>query len=176
MYLEKDEMKFAIIYTLRKNIAPMGMEVLCEVLTWEKEVMGYFELASMLSELIEDGYVERTHYRNRESFMLTSKGNDTYSFFAERVPRSIRRRIDSAIGEQKFDEQVNPNAVIAEVMPFGRGEHIVRLEILEDNKLIFELEINMPTLAEADKAAAALKANSDDVYSAVVKIIESGGN
>ena len=68
MYLEKDEMKFAILYTLEKNVEPMSMSLLCEVLTWDKNVMGYFELAEMLAELIEDNYAERVNYRGEEAF------------------------------------------------------------------------------------------------------------
>ena len=34
MFLEHDEMKFAILYTLEKNIEPISMPALCDILTW----------------------------------------------------------------------------------------------------------------------------------------------
>ena len=45
MFLERDEMKFAVLYTLKRYVEPASMGQLTEILTWEKEVMGYFELA-----------------------------------------------------------------------------------------------------------------------------------
>ena len=56
--MEHDEMKFSILYTLDKYVEPITMTELCDILTLEKQVMNYFDLALMLNELIEDGFVQ----------------------------------------------------------------------------------------------------------------------
>ena len=37
--MEHDEMKFSILYTLDKYVEPITMTELCDILTWEKQVM-----------------------------------------------------------------------------------------------------------------------------------------
>lgn len=110
--MEHDEMKFSILYTLDKYVEPITMTELCDILTWEKQVMNYFDLALMLNELIEDGFVQSKFYRDEHAFSLTEKGTETNSFFFERIPPSVRRRIDSVISERKYDEQYNPTRSI----------------------------------------------------------------
>ena len=59
MFLENDEMKFAILYTLNVYKYPLSIERFAELLTWDEEVMSYFDLTILLSELIEDEFIER---------------------------------------------------------------------------------------------------------------------
>lgn len=172
MFLERDEMKFAILYTLRRNVEPMNMANLCEVLTWEKEVMGYFDLAVMLNELLEDGYVIRKYYRNDEAFTLSEKGTDTNEFFFERVPKSIRERIKVAIAQKKYDEQIDPNAVTAEIIPVAQHQYMASLQMLEANRPILELRIEAGHRAEAEKMAKSLKQNAAAVYAAIMKLLD----
>ena len=54
MFLERDEMKFAILYTLKRYTEPITMSALSEILAWDRNVMGYFDLAVLLGELTED--------------------------------------------------------------------------------------------------------------------------
>ena len=73
MFLENDEMKFAILYTLNVYKYPLSIERFAELLTWDEEVMSYFDLTILLSELIEDEFIERLYYRNEECVKLTQK-------------------------------------------------------------------------------------------------------
>ena len=48
MYLEKEEMKFAALYTVKQYKAPLSMSRIYEILTWDGQVMEYFDLAAVL--------------------------------------------------------------------------------------------------------------------------------
>ena len=174
MFLERDEMKFAILYTLKRYVEPVNMPDLCEILTWDKEVMGYFDLAVMLNELIEDGYVETKYYRNDQSFYLSPKGEDTNDFFFERVPKSIRRRIDEAVGAIKFADQADPNAVKTEILPVAPYPYMASLQMLDASTPLLELQVFAGSRAEAEKAAKALKKHAADIYSDVIRRIGNG--
>ena len=52
MFLENDEMKFAILYTLNVYKYPLSIERFAELLTWDEEVMSYFDLTILLLSLI----------------------------------------------------------------------------------------------------------------------------
>lgn len=168
MFLERDEMKFAVLYTLKRYVEPASMGQLTEILTWEKEVMGYFELAIILNELIEDGYVEQTHYRDEQAFCLSQKGSDTNDFFFERVPKSIRRRIDEAVGAVKFADQADPNAIKTEVLPVAPYQYMASLQMLDASTSILELKVFAGSRAAADKAVKQLKRQAADIYKDVI--------
>ena len=168
MFLEHDEMKFAILYTIEKNAEPITMTELCDILTWEKQVMNYFDLALMLNELIEDGFVDSKFYRDERSFLLSERGAETNSFFFERVPQSIRNRIDSEISERKFEEQINPNAVTTEVIPVAAHQYMACLNMLDANVPMLELKIYAGSRADAERAAKKLAEQSEEIYKEIV--------
>lgn len=172
MYLEKDEMKFAILYTLEKNVEPMSMSLLCEVLTWDKNVMGYFELAEMLAELIEDNYAERVNYRGEEAFRLTGKGKDTNEFFSRRVPASIRDRINDAVSGMKYETQTNPNAVVCEILPAASGRYMASMQILDLGSPIMELRLETGGRVDAERMIASMKKKAEEIYAQTLKILD----
>ena len=171
MFLEHDEMKFAILYTIEKNAEPITMTELCDILTWEKQVMNYFDLALMLNELIEDGFVDSKFYRDERSFLLSERGAETNSFFFERVPGSIRNRIDSEISGRKFDELINPNAVTTEILPIAAHQYMACMSMLDANLPMLEVKIHAGSRADAEKAAKILEKQSDEIYKSIIERI-----
>ena len=169
--MEHDEMKFSILYTLDKYVEPITMTELCDILTWEKQVMNYVDLALMLNELIEDGFVQSKFYRDEHAFSLTEKGTETNSFFFERIPPSVRRRIDSVISERKYDEQYNPNAVDTEVIPIAKHQYMAALSMLDSNLPMLEVKIHAGGRGDAERAAKILAAQADEIYKYILKKI-----
>ena len=171
MFLEPDEMKFAILFTLKKYEAPISMPKLCDILTWDKQVMQYFDVAIMLNELIDDGFVESKFYRDERAFELNEKGSDTNDFFSERIPPSVRRRIEKAVSELKFDEQYNPNSVSTEVLPVAPHQYMTALTMLDSNTPMLELKIHTGSRSDSEKAAKILKEEADDIYKSIINRI-----
>lgn len=172
MFLDRDEMKFAILYTLKRYVEPVTMERLSEVLTWDREVMGYFELAELMNELSEDGYVESKFYMDALCYTLSEKGMDTNDFFFERIPKSIRVKIEKAVHTIKFQEQADPNAVMTEILPTAPQQYMASLKMLDAGTPILELQIFAGSKAQAEKAAKELKAQAQDIYQNLIKRIE----
>ncbi len=172
MFLEHDEMKFAILYTLEKNIEPISMPALCDILTWEKQVMNYFDLALMLNELIDDGFVESKFYRDERAFTLSERGAETNTFFFERVPKSIRSRIDKAISEIKYEEQINPNAIMTEVIPVAPHQYMASMTMLDANLPMLELKIHAGSRADAEQATKILSKSADEIYKIIIDKIK----
>lgn len=168
MFLERDEMKFAILYTLKRHVEPATMPQLSEILTWDNKVMGYFDLAIMLNELIEDGYVEKTHYRGIEAFLLSEKGKDTNDFFFERVPGSIRRHIEETVASIKYQEQVDPHAIKSEILPVAPQQYMASLQMLDGGTPLLELQIFSGSRAEAEHSAKALKKQAAEIYKDII--------
>lgn len=170
MFLEKEEIKFAVVYTIKQYKAPIRMSRIYEILTWDKEVMEYFELSEALMELSEDGYIIEKYYRNEESFSLSEKGEDAYIYFKSRIPASVKDRINSAIGEIKYTELMDPNAVRAEVVLAAREQYMARCCILDGKVPMLEISLNMGTKPQAENAAEYFKENADEIYKQILKL------
>ena len=172
MFLDRDEMKFAILYTLKRYVEPVGMSRLSEVLTLDRDVMGYFELSELMDELVEDGYAESTFYRDDRCFSLSEKGKDTNDFFFERIPKSIRQKIEKAVQTIKFQEQTDPNAVHTEILPVAPQQYMASLQMLDAGDPLLELRIFAGSRAQAEKAAKNLNIHAREIYEALIKKIE----
>ncbi len=170
MYLEKEEMKFAVVYAIKQYKAPISMSLTYEIFTWDKEIMEYFDLSEVLAELLEDGYIYEKYYRNEQAFCLTESGEAAYLYFKGRIPYSIRERIDEAIGKAKYDEIVDPNAVKAEVVLAAEEQYMARCSILEDKVPMMELSINMGKKIHAERVAEHFKKNSKRIYEEILKL------
>ncbi len=172
MFLEKEEMKFTAVYALKQYKAPIFESLLYEIFTWDKGIMEYFDLAEVLAELTEDGYVCKKFYRNQEALCLTQKGDQAYLYFKSRIPASIRERIDNAIGRIKYDEVADPNAVLADVTFAAEEQYMAKCRIMEDKVPLLELNINMGSRAHAQRTADYFKKNSKQIYENILKLFE----
>lgn len=170
MYLEKEEMKFAAVYAIRQYKAPIAESRLYEIFTWDKEIMEYFDLSASLAELLEDGYIIKKFYRNEEALCLSDKGDEAFLFFKERVPYSIRARIDSAIGRIKYDELADPNAIRGEVVLAAEEQYMAKCSIIENKVPVLELSLTMGKKVQAQKVADYFKKNADRIYEEILKI------
>ncbi len=170
MYLEKEEMKFAALYAIKQYKAPISVSLIYEIFTWDKEIMDYFDLAGILDELLEDGYILKKYYRNEEALCLTESGEAAHIYFKSRVPYSVRERINEAIGRVKYDELVDPNAVRAEVVFAADEQYMAKCSITEDKVPMLELSINMGQRHHAERVAAYFKKNSKKIYDEILKL------
>lgn len=172
MYLEKAEEKFAVLFTVKTYETPIDITRLYEIMTWEKQVMEYFELSEILFELSEDGYIEKKFHRNEEAYILTEKGKEACSLFSDRVPPSVKERIKDAIGKIKYEDILSPDYVKAEVFPSGENGCDLRLSIGEDGKNLIEMTVNFGSSElSASLAADNFKKNGRQIYGEILKLL-----
>ncbi len=171
MYLEKEEMKFIVLYVLKAYKAPINSDTFYEIITWDKEIMGFFDAAETLSELISDNYIEKTFYKNESCYTLTEDGSRAIELFAERFPKSIKNRIDTAIGKIKYDALSDPDAVYAEVLPATHSDFMVHLTYYKEHKPLLELRLNAGSRVQAEAVAKYFKENADKAYTEIFKAL-----
>lgn len=172
MFLEKDEMKFAILYSLKVYSRPVSLEKLTRLLTWDENVMSYFDLTILLGELIEDGFIERLYYMNEESIQLSEKGADTSDFFSGRVPKSIRQKIKGFADKDGYDEKTNPNATTADIAAIAQNHYMAELRMLDGGIPMLELSIDAGSRAQAELARDRLKEHSREIYCYLCEILD----
>lgn len=172
MYLDKSEERLAVMFILKKYEVPLIATKLYEIMTWEKQVMEYFELAEILTELSEDKFIEKKFYRGSEAYVLTDKGAEALDLFSARIPPAARNRISDAVDKIKFDTIIDPNLVEAEVYNLGPGENIMRCRISENGKNKLELMLDFgASKLSANLSAEYFKKNASEIYKKIIEAI-----
>ncbi len=174
MFLEKEEMKFTILYTLAMYSTPISMEDLAAILVWEKGILEYFDLQIMLAELIEDNFIEQKFHISETMYSLTNAGAETNDLFKDRVPKSIRDRIDDAVGSMKYETLVSPSSTVCEIVPINENQYMARLNIIDNKTPLIDFSIYIGERNEAERIVEKFKANPEKVYQKIVDIVFNG--
>ena len=170
-FLENDEVKFAILYTIKQFETPIPFEDINLILHWENQVLDYFTLAEKFGELLNDEFLSKTFTENREKYTLTPKGVEAVEFFASRVPPSVRSAIDSTVGNIKFDTIISPPSVTGEIVPINAaGQFLAKCGIVDDGITMLNMEIFVGDRDIASNVSKHFKENATEIYQAILKL------
>jgi hypothetical protein len=171
IFLEKDEMKFCLLYALKHFATPISFGSLVTILVWETEILEYFDLTLGLGELLEDKYVAKKIHLDEMCYVLTKLGDETDEFFSSRIPKSVRNRIDHAVDKIKYSTLVNPKSVIGDVVPINETEFMVECKIFDKDSPLMKLSLYAGSRARAEAMAHFFEDNATDIYGKIVKIL-----
>jgi len=170
-FLENDEIKFVILYTLWRYETPIPFEELNLILTWENQILDYFTLAEKFGELFSDEFIVKTVTENREKYALTPRGIEAVEFFNNRIPASIKRMIDTSIGTLKYDSLINPPTVSSEVVPVtSSGQFAVKNSIIDDGVTLLNMEMFVGDRSVAVNISKHFKENATEIYQAILRL------
>ena len=94
---------------------------------------------------------------------MSDKGKDTNDFFFERIPKSIRKKIESQVALIKFADQADPNAVKTEILPVAPYQYMASLQMLDAGTPILEMKVFAGSKAEAEKEIALLNKDAEKI-------------
>ncbi len=172
MFLDREELKFAILYTMKRYVEPMDVTRLQDLLNRELELLDYFKLSELLDELMEVRYIREVFYKNEQCYELTKVGLATNEFFFERIPGSVRKKIEKQVSTVKFGEQADPNAIHTEILPTAPQQYMASLQMLDAGDPILELKLFAGSRAQAEKMAKKLKTQAYEIYQGLVDKLE----
>lgn len=170
MYLEKEEVKFIILYVLKKYEAPITADTLYGIVSWDKAVMNFFDAAEAVAELFEVKYIEEKFYRGEKCYALTTDGMRAIEIFGEKFPKSIQNRIDKTIDEMRYDELSDPNAALCEVLPVNHTSYAARFTYLQKHTPMLELSLNAGDKRQAEAVLEYMKEHKDEIYGKILEI------
>lgn len=171
MLLSDDEMKFAVLYTMKAFEVPITADILTRILTWDKDVMGYFDVQSVLLTLKEDKFIEDNYYKNDAAYALTELGSQTNELFCKRLPKSVRVKIDEAVGNIKYDTLIKTQRGTGEIIPSESGEYFSALTVTDGEETVMELRLRIGDRDSARNVAKYMEDHADDIYNSVLKSV-----
>lgn len=158
--------KLIILYILDRVDFPMSNAQLTDFIT-SREYTSYFNVQTVLGELVEDDYVSREQTRSQTLYRITKTGRETLSYFCNEISKDIRDDIDLYLTQEKYSLR-DEVSTLADFYPRGNGEYITELKIMEKDDYIVELKLTLPNGNAAQNVCNNWKRKNADIYAYVL--------
>lgn len=154
--------KLIILYILDRVDFPLTNAQLTDFIL-EKQYTNYFNVQQVLSELLGDGFISCHAVRNSSYYEITTAGGETLSFFSDKISSAIREDIDIFLKENKYSLR-EENSTQADYYEAKKNEYITQLRVLERGSTIIEINLSVPSEAEANLICDNWKKKSSEIY------------
>ncbi|MGL5329095.1 MAG: DUF4364 family protein [Peptostreptococcaceae bacterium] len=161
--------KLLILYILdRINMDLTNSQITQVVL--ETEMMNYFSLQQILSQLMESKFVITYKDEDREYYSLTKKGIETLEYFFARIPENSTKKVDEYISTNK-ENLLADTQVKSSFVKQSDNEFIVNLRVIENQCNLIDLNLNVSSEKQAQLICNNWKNNASDMYAEVIDLL-----
>ena len=171
---ELAENKLLVLYVIKSLRQPISKTQLTEIIL-ENNFINYFTLQQYISELETSKFVEYIEKNNKKLITITTKGENVLSIFNERISPIKRDIIDNYISKT-IDSIKKELTIHSDYTIEKNNSFIVDLKALEDESLLIDLKISVPTKKQATSLCNRWKENPSDIYTKIVQVLFSDEN
>lgn len=166
--VSKENIKLLICYIINNISRPLPRDEFCSEMHAEG-IANYFELAEAFSDLTAKQLISESTEHFGE-YILTATGSNTIRQLKENIPQPIRERAYFAtvkmLRRLKYREQTK---VTAEAL--GGGEYLLSCSVLEGDKEMVTVKLNVPDFETAQKAKNIFWDSPEKVYTGIIKLL-----
>lgn len=155
------DIKIMVLYALSKFHEPPTFEELSQVLLCDEGV-NYFLLTQSVDELLlPENILLKDH-----CYHLTRRGRDNLKECLSQLPASVQKKCDDAliIANRQQDKR---KFVKTEIKPKADGSVMLRLTLLDETGLQFDMNLMIPTKEEAETIASSFWEDSTTFFYAL---------
>ena len=171
---ELAENKLLVLYVIKSLRQPISKTQLTEIIL-ENNFINYFTLQQYISELDTAEFVEYIEKNNKILITITSKGENVLSIFNDRISPIKRDIIDNFISKT-IDNIKKELTIHSDYTIEKNNSFVVDLKALEDETLLIDLKISVPTKKQATSLCNRWKENPSDIYTKIVQVLFSDEN
>ena len=171
---ELAENKLLVLYVIKSLRQPISKTQLTEIIL-ENNFINYFTLQQYISELETAKFVEYIEKNNKKLITITTKGENVLSIFNDRISPIKRDIIDNYISKA-IDNIKKELTIHSDYTIEKNNSFIVNLKALEDETLLIDLKISVPTKKQATSLCNRWKENPSDIYTKIVQVLFSDEN
>ena len=171
---ELAENKLLVLYVIKSLRQPISKTQLTEIIL-EKNFINYFTLQQYISELETAEFVEYIEKNDKKLITITTKGENVLSIFNDRISPIKRDIIDNYISKT-IDNIKKELTIHSDYTIEKNNSFIVNLKALEDETLLIDLKISVPTKKQATSLCNRWKENPSDIYTKIVQVLFSDEN
>ena len=171
---ELAENKLLVLYVIKSLRQPISKTQLTEIIL-ENNFINYFTLQQYISELETAEFVEFIEKNDKKLITITTKGENVLSIFNDRISPIKRDIIDNYISKT-IDNIKKELTIHSDYTIEKNNSFIVNLKALEDETLLIDLKISVPTKKQATSLCNRWKENPSDIYTKIVQVLFSDEN
>lgn len=164
---ELAENKLLLLYIFDKIKLPISNIQITQIIL-ENNFINYFTLHQYISELVSSGFLRYTEEEAKYRLVITKQGSKVLSMFGERLSKSKVDVIDTylKLHHEKIKKEVN---ISADYTIEKDNNYIVNLKAAENNSILIDLKINVPTNKQARELCSKWKNNSAEIYNNIMR-------
>lgn len=171
---ELAENKLLVLYVIKSLRQPISKTQLTEIIL-ENNFINYFTLQQYISELETAKFVEYIEKNDKKLITITTKGENVLSIFNDRIAPIKRDIIDNYISKT-IDNIKKELTIHSDYTIEKNNSFVVDLKALEDETLLIDLKISVPTKKQATSLCNRWKENPSDIYTKIVQVLFSDEN
>lgn len=164
---ELAENKLLLLYIFDKIKLPISNIQITQIIL-ENNFINYFTLHQYISELVSSGFLEYTGEEAKHRLVISEKGSKVLSMFGERLSKNKVEVIDKYL--KTHMEKIRKEITIsADYTIEGDSNYIVNLKATENNVILIDLKVNVPTNKQARELCSKWKKNSAELYNNIIR-------
>lgn len=161
--------KLLVLYILDKIKTDLTNSQITQVVL-ETEMINYFSLQQMLSQLMDSKLLKLYEKNSREYYTLTQKGLEILECFFTRIPENVTNKVDNYI-DKNGESLLNETQVKSSFVKQSENEFIVNLRVIENQSNLIDLNLNVSSEKQAVLICDNWKNNASYMYTQVIELL-----
>ena len=159
--------KLIILYMLDRVNFPLTKTQVGDFIL-EKEYTNFLTLQQVISELIEADLILADSIRNRTHLSITKEGQETLSFFENRINDAIKADINTFFKENELELR-NEVSVLADYYKSTTGEFEAHLIAKDRNINLVEITLSVPVEETASSICENWQSKNQEIYQYLIQ-------
>ncbi len=154
--------KLLVLYMLNRVSFPLTQAQIYDFLL-ERNYVNFMNLQRAITELVDTGFVTAQSRHNRTYLTITAEGQETLSFFKNRIDTSFKQEIDNFFSTNEYKLR-NETSVYADYNKVISGEYEVHLTAKEKDVTVVEVTLSVPNEDTAEIVCSNWQKKNQDIY------------
>lgn len=159
--------KLIVLYMLDRVNFPLTKTQVGDFIL-EKEYTNFLTLQQVISELIEADLISADSIRNRTHLSITKDGQETLSFFENRINDGIKADIKNFFKENELELR-NEVSVLADYYKSTSGEFEAHLIAKDRNINLVEITLSVPVEETAATICDNWQKKNQEIYQHLIQ-------
>jgi len=165
--------KLKLLYILNYiNIPLTNIEITNHIL--EHNYMDYFYLQQLLSDLCDSKFIKLNSKNGNEYYSISEAGIASLEMFGEKLPDYFTNEVDTNFSF--FKKELKRQRELFGHYYKRNDEFIVSLQVMENESVIFNLSINVPTEILAKNICKKWDSSPEEIFGNIIKTLTSDLN
>ena len=158
--------KLLVLYMLNRAAFPLTQAQIYDFLL-DRNYVNFMNLQRAITELVDTGFVTAKSKHNRTYLTITTDGQETLSFFKNRIDTSFKKEIDDFLSENQFQLR-NETSVLTDYNKVVSGDYEVHLTVKEKDATVVDITLSVPNQDTAETVCTNWQKKNQSIYQYLV--------